>query len=208
MRTYTQPPRGWAKGVGVLAGLVLIVACSTDAAAQQRKYLVELGAAAAYQSFDSKALLASSAGGTGRIGVWLPLNFSLEVQADLSSSKSQSRDESVGVKTFAASALYNILVGSGSWVYLKAGAGTTRYGSSCRVDVATPGESICGRSGAFLGGAGFRVGITPTVLVRGEGLLTRNRSKGNPDAALPPHTIVNFGANLGLSVLLGSKPIP
>jgi OOP family OmpA-OmpF porin len=193
----------------MLAGLTLAVACVNAAAAQQRKYLVELGAAAVYQSFDSKALLQSSAGGIGRLGVWLPLNFGLEVQGDISSSKSQTRDESVGVKTFAASALYNIPVGSRSSVYLKAGAGTTKYGSDCPVDVATPNESICGRSAALLGGAGFRVGITPTLLVRAEGLVTRNRSKGNPDAnpVVPPHTIANFGASLGMSVMLGSKPI-
>ena len=39
------------------------------------------------------------------------------------------------------------------------------------------GAPICGSSGALLGGAGFRVGITPTLMVRREGLYTRNKSK-------------------------------
>jgi outer membrane protein OmpA-like peptidoglycan-associated protein len=53
------------------------------------------------------------------------------------------------------------------------------------------------------------VGVTPTIMIRADGLLLRNRSKGNPSATPPlePRTIVNFGASLGLSVMLGSKPI-
>jgi outer membrane protein OmpA-like peptidoglycan-associated protein len=195
--------------VGTLAGLALVVACAQTGAAQGRKYLVELGAAGVYQSFDSLASLKNSAGGIGRIGVWLPLNFSLELQADFVSSKSKTRDEKVGVKTFAASALYNIPIGLRNSVYLKAGGGTTKYGSTCR-DVVEVGDPICGRSGTLQGGAGVRIGVTPTVMIRAEGLLNRNKSKGNPALTppLPAHTIVNFGANLGLSLMLGSKPIP
>jgi outer membrane protein OmpA-like peptidoglycan-associated protein len=195
--------------VGTLAGLALVVACAQTGAAQGRKYLVELGAAGVYQSFDSLASLKNSAGGLGRIGVWLPLNFSLELQADFVSSKSKTRDEKVGVKTFAASALYNIPIGLRNSVYLKAGGGTTKYGSTCR-DVVEVGDPICGRSGTLQGGAGVRIGVTPTVMIRAEGLLNRNKSKGNPALTppLPAHTIVNFGANLGLSLMLGSKPIP
>jgi outer membrane protein OmpA-like peptidoglycan-associated protein len=209
MRTYRQPARGWAGRVGTLAGLALVVACAQTGAAQGRKYLVELGAAAAYQSFDSLALLGSTAGGIGRVGVWLPLNFSVEVQADFASSKSKTRDESVGVKTFAASVLYNIPIGLRNSAYLKAGGGTTKYGSDCRTDVAELDESICGRSGTLQGGAGFRFGITPTVMIRAEGLINRNKSRGNPagNPSVPAHSIVNFGANLGLSLMLGSKPI-
>ena len=49
MRTYRQPSRGWAGRVGILAGLALVVACAQTGVAQARKYLVELGAAGAYQ---------------------------------------------------------------------------------------------------------------------------------------------------------------
>jgi outer membrane protein OmpA-like peptidoglycan-associated protein len=209
MRTYQHPARGWAGQVGALAGLALVVACAQTGAAQGRKYLVELGAAAAYQSFDSLALLKSAPGGIGRVGLWLPLNFSIELQGDFASPKSETRDEGVGVKTFTGSVLYNVPIGLNNSVYLKAGAGTTKYGSDCRTDVAVPDEPICGRSGTLQGGAGVRIGVTPTVMIRAEGLLNRNRSKGNPDVtpAVPAHTIVNFGANVGLSLMLGSKPI-
>jgi hypothetical protein len=54
MRTYLHPFRGRAGGVELLAGLALVVVCARAGAAQQRKYLVELGAAGAYQSFDSE----------------------------------------------------------------------------------------------------------------------------------------------------------
>src|SRR4051812_43785705 len=80
MRTYPHPVGGWARGLRLLAGLVLLVACVHPAAAQQRNYLVELGAAGAYQSFDSELGLGGSAGGIGRVGLWLPLHFSLEAE--------------------------------------------------------------------------------------------------------------------------------
>jgi outer membrane protein OmpA-like peptidoglycan-associated protein len=43
-------------------------------------------------------------------------------------------------------------------------------------------------------------------MIRTDGLLLRNRSAGT--ATVQPHTIMNYGASLGLSVMLGSKPIP
>jgi outer membrane protein OmpA-like peptidoglycan-associated protein len=47
-------------------------------------------------------------------------------------------------------------------------------------------------------------------MIRGDGLLLRNRSKSDPDATPPidPHTVINLGASLGVSFMLGSKPIP
>src|SRR5512132_3266913 len=203
MRTYRQHPRGWAIGE-FLAGLALVVVCAQAGAAQQRKYLVELSAGGALQSFDSDALLKSAAGGVGRLGVWLPLNFSIEAEGDFTSAKSKTRDVKVGVKTFALSALYNFLIGANNSAYLKLGGGSTKYGSDCPA-VASANDPICGRSGAFLGGAGFRVGLTPTLLVRGEGLVTLNKSKEGPSGA--GVSLSNFGASLGLSLMLGSKPI-
>ncbi len=205
MRTYPHLARGWAGGLRLLATLALLVACARPGAAQQRKYLVELGAGGAYQSFDAATDLGGAAGGVGRLGVWLPLNFSLEVEGGFASPKTKVGDEGVSVKTFGASALYNILIGNKSSFYLKAGAGTTKYGSSCPA-VASAGDPICGSSGALLGGAGFRIGISPTVLVRAEGLYNRNKSKARTGAA--GRSLSNFGASLGLSLMLGSKPIP
>jgi hypothetical protein len=109
----------------------------------------------------------------------------------------------VSVKNFSGALLYNVPVGGTSLIYLKAGGGSTKYGSDCPVVATTV---ICGSSGALLGGAGVRVGLTPTLLLRGEALVSRNKS--DRPAPLGAITLTNFGLNLGLSFMPGSKPIP
>jgi outer membrane protein OmpA-like peptidoglycan-associated protein len=197
MRTYHDPVRGRALGLSLLGGLVLVLACASGAAAQQRRYLVELGAAGVYQSFDDLTRLGGGTGGAGRIGLWLPANFSLEAEGSVVSSNADVTDIGVTVKSFALAALYNIPVGRSSFLYLKLGGGSTDYGE-CPT-VSTPLSPICGSSGTFLGGAGVRAGLAPTVMLRGEGLLSRNSSDSE--------SLSNFGVNLGLSLMLGSKPI-
>ena len=204
MRTYPQPARAWTGAVELLAGLALAAVCAQAGAAQQRKYLVELSAAGAYQSFDSKTLLDGAPGGVGRLGLWLPLNFSVEVEGGFSSPNSKSGDQSVNVKSFGASALYNVLIGANNSFYLKVGGGKTKYGGDCP-SVASPDNPICGSSGTFMGGAGFRIGITPTIMARAEGLYGHNKSKANETTS--GVSLSNFGVSLGLSLMLGSKPI-
>lgn len=206
MRTYLPPKGAWATGLRLSAGLALFVACSGPAAAQQRKYLVEVGAAGAYQSFDKLLGLGGAVGGIGRVGVWLPLHFSVEVEGLFVSPKTDVGDVSVKVKSFGVSALYNVPVGASNSVFLRGGLGSTKYGSECP----TNASSVpCGSSTALMGGVGLRVGITPTIMIRGDGILLRNKSGGRPDLTppLPARTIVNLGASLGLSVMLGSRPI-
>jgi outer membrane protein OmpA-like peptidoglycan-associated protein len=204
MRTYRFPTGGRAEGLRLLASLALLACCLRPCAAQQRKYLVELGAAGAYESFDNATDLGGAPGGMGRLGVWLPLNFSVEVEGAFASPKTQSSDVGVSVKTFAGSALYNLLIGASNSVYLKAGVGSTKYGSACP-GTAVPGAPICGSSTGLVGGLGLRVGITPTVMARAEGLMVRNKSKARQNVAAV--SLSNFGASLGVSVMLGSKPI-
>ena len=146
-------------------------------AAQQRKYLVELSAAGAYQSFDSDTQLDGAPGGVGRVGLWLPLNFSVEVEGGFSSPNSKTGDKSVSVKTFGVSALYNFLIGSRQLVLPEGGRWHRPSTAGAARSVASPDDPICGSSGALLGGAGFRVGLTPTILARVEGLYNRNKSK-------------------------------
>jgi OmpA-OmpF porin, OOP family len=203
MRTYPHPPRGWAGGLRLLASLALLAVCARPGAAQQRKYLVELGAAGAYQGFDSELELDGAAGGIGRLGLWLPLNFSLEAEGMFSSPKTSAGDNSLTVRNIGVFGLYNFMVGSSSSAFLKAGIGSTKYGSDCPQNAS---RLACGSSTALLGGAGVRIAITPIMMIRTDGLLLRNRSAGT--ATAPPHTIINYGASLGLSVMLGSKPIP
>jgi outer membrane protein OmpA-like peptidoglycan-associated protein len=204
MRTYPYVSRGCRRALRLLGGLVLLAACALPAGAQQRRYLVELGAAGAYQSFDNATDLGGAPGGVARLGVWLPLNFSIEVEGGIASPKTQTADQGVSVKTFAGSALYNILVGRASSFYLKAGLGTTKYGGSCP-STASPGAPICGSSGALVAGLGFRAAVAPTVMIRTEGVYNRNKS--TPKAPAQPVSLSNFGLNVGVSLMLGSKPI-
>ena len=198
MPTYHDPLRVRVPGLSLLGSLILLVACASGATAQQRRYLVELGAAGAYQSYGSATNLKSAMGGLGRIGLWLPLNFSVELEGATAGSETETAPVTdVSVRTFAASVLYNIPVGSRSFVHLKAGGGSTKYGDDCP---ASAPRVICGSSGTLIGGAGFRIGVTPTLMVRTEGLLSRNKS-------VLDESVTNFGMNVGLSLMLGSKAI-
>jgi outer membrane protein OmpA-like peptidoglycan-associated protein len=182
------------------AALLLLSIAALPLAAQQRKYLVELGAAGAYQSFASVTQLDGAVGGLGRLGVWLPANFSVEVAATFAKPKTSpdllGNFESVSVHNFSFSALYNVLIGTRNSFYLKAGAGTTKYGSGCP----TPPTTLCASTGLLLGGAGVRVGLTPSLMARGELEIDRNKSNSR--------NLSNVAISLGLSAMLGSKPIP
>ncbi|MFL5547511.1 MAG: hypothetical protein ACJ8AQ_08140, partial [Gemmatimonadales bacterium] len=100
---------------------VLIFAAS-GLQAQERRYLFEVGGAASFQSYSNDTGLETSFGGLGRFGIWLPLNFSAEVEGSL------AKTNDVSVKVGTASLLYNLLLGSSTWGYLKAGIGGTKYG--------------------------------------------------------------------------------
>ena len=205
MLTYRIPARGLARGLPLLGALVLSVSYLPAAQAQDRRYLFEVGAAGAYNSFGDSTDLGGAVGGLARVGVWLPLNVSLEAEANIANPKSQTLDQGVKVRTFSASALYNLLLGSDSWAYAKLGVGTTRYGKDPCV-----GPTICGTVNPLIAGLGFRVGLTPVVMLRGEGLVNFNRATS--DTGTPPRprkvNFTNFGLNVGVSLMLGSKPIP
>jgi outer membrane protein OmpA-like peptidoglycan-associated protein len=207
MLTYRFPARGLARGLPLLGALVLSVLCLPGVQAQERRYLFEVGAAGAYNSFGDSTDLGGAAGGLARVGVWLPLNVSLEAEANFANPKSQTLDDGVRVRTFSASALYNLLLGSESWAYGKLGVGTTRYGKDPCV-----GPTICGTVNPLIAGLGFRVGLTPMVMLRGEGLVNFNRATSDtgtaPNIGSRKVNFSNFGLNVGVSVMLGSKPIP
>ncbi len=200
MPTYLPAVRAWTRGLRLLGTLVLLVSCALPAAAQQRRYLVELGAAGIYQSFADATQLSGGTGGIARLGLWLPANFSAEAEGSVVSSKTDNALETdVSVKSFALSALYNIPVGEASSVYFKVGGGRTKYGGDCP-GVSTALDPPCGSSGAFLAGAGMRAAVSPTVMIRGELALNRNNSRAVGGFS-------NFGFNLGVALMLGSKPI-
>ena len=199
MRTYRSPDQGPTLGRLLIVGLVLLLGTTRDASAQERKYLVEIGAAGVYQSFDKVTELGSGAGGVGRIGLWLPAHFSVEGEGSFVSSKANIGGTSVSVKTFSLSALYNFLLGPRNTLYLKAGGGSTKYGSDCPGPSEPAPDFACGSIGTLVLATGARIAVTPTLMVRGEGQFNRNRGDSRQFS--------NLGVNLGLSLMLGSKPI-
>ena len=201
MRTYRHHPRGLTRGLRLVCALASLLCTGAALEAQQRRFLVELGAGGVYQSFSDVTNLGSAFGGVGRIGVWLPLHFSVEGEVGIVPANTQAADVGVRVRSLYASLLYNIPMGPKSWAHLRVGGGSTKYGHS----PCPSGPIICGSSGALIAGAGVRVGLTPELFIRGDGVLSRNRSQ--PPTGAPVH-FTNFGINVGLSYMLGSKPIP
>jgi outer membrane protein OmpA-like peptidoglycan-associated protein len=206
MLTYCHPTRGLARVLLLLGVIMFARLVPPTAAAQERRYLFELGAAGGYQSYGDTTKLGGAGGGLGRLGIWGPFNFSLEGEGSIASSNG------IGVKTATVSLLYNLLLGSSTWGYLKAGVGGTRYGTSgdgCN-DAKYVGK-ICGTTTTFVTGVGVRVPVSPMLLFRGEGVFYPNKGTTIASGSNPPDTnkvtFSNFGLNLGFSFMLGSKPI-
>src|SRR4051812_1287607 len=114
MLTYRFPAGGLARVLRLSGAVVLTVSWFSTAGAQDRRYLIEVGAAAAYQTFGDSATtdLKGALGGLGRIGVWLPYNFSLEAEGWIGTPKTKSTDRSVNVKSGFFAVLYNLPLGS------------------------------------------------------------------------------------------------
>ena len=67
--------------LGLPALLLLLFGTTDTAAAQQRRYLIEIGAAAGITSFDEASLLGSGFGPVGRAAFWTPFGLSVEAEA-------------------------------------------------------------------------------------------------------------------------------
>ena len=206
MRTYRYGSRGPARGLRQVCALALLLLLGSSLQAQERRYLVELGAGGVYQTFDELTNLGSALGYMGRVGLWLPAHFSVEGEVSIAPAKTDPGEVSVNVRSLSAFLLYNVPLGKESWAHLRLGGGSTKYGDPCP-PVSLPNRTICDWSGALLAGAGVRVGIASELMVRGDLMLTRNKSKQgtvDPDDDI---SFTNFGIAVGLSYMLGSKPI-
>jgi outer membrane protein OmpA-like peptidoglycan-associated protein len=182
---------------------ILALAAATPLVAQQRRYLLEVNASGGYVGFDDKTNLGGGAGAIGRLGIWLLRNLSVEGEFGYFAPKSDLTKASWSATVFGGAAVGNLPIGSSTSVFLRAGYGSISFDSDNCIGV--PPRSIfgaCGSSGVILGGAGVRVGLTPTVLLRVEGLLSHSSSGGNTSSG-----ITNLGASAGLSLMLGSKPL-
>jgi outer membrane protein OmpA-like peptidoglycan-associated protein len=206
MPTYRSPVRGLARVLLLLGALVFTLLHAARAEAQERRYLFEVGAAAGYQSYGNTADLSGSLGGLARVGIWLPLNFSVEVEGSTASPDPQSATSSAKVQTAWGAVLYNVLLGTRNSAYAKFGIGGTKYGGEC------VGRRICGNATTLVGGIGGRIAVTPLLMIRSEIVILPNR--GTTLQGTPPDTVrekvrfSNFGLNVGVSLMLGSKPIP
>src|SRR5262245_61997346 len=177
MRTYRDGTGG--RGLALLA---LVVCVASPLVAQERRYLAEIGAAGVYQSFDGLAGLKSAPGFLLRGGLWLPLNFSVEGEAAFATPKAKADDIGTSYRALFLSLLYNIPVGRSNWFYLKGGGGSNSYAGNRYDECPPPGgdtpiaNTACGRSGVLSGGGGFRIGLTPTLLARGEAIISGYKS--------------------------------
>lgn len=181
----------------LLAVALLVIAGTSRAEAQDRRYLIELGAAGGYTSFGDATLLKGSGGGLARLAFWTPFRVSLEAEAGMFSPSARSGAD-WSARSFSGSLLYNVGIGSSSSVFLRAGYAAMSYDSDLCTGI--PPRSlfgVCGSSGALTGGTGARIGITPTIMVRADGFAMRS-SSGD---------FTNLGASLGVAVMLGSKPL-
>src|SRR4051812_32004405 len=168
MLIYQTAVRRFAGRLLCLLTLLSGLTSFTSAAeAQERRYLFELGAAGAFQSYNNDTNLDGSFGGLGRLGLWLPLNLSVELEGSLAKSND------IGVKVGSASLLYNLLLGSRSWGYVKAGIGGTRYGAAseiCQTDAKYVGK-ICGTTTTLVAGLGVRIPLSPMLFFRTEAVI-------------------------------------
>lgn len=178
--------------------LLSTVVATAPLAAQQRRYLIEAGAAGSYLGFDSKTSLNGGVGGIGRIGVWLHPNISIEGEFGVYAPKTRISDQSWNAEVYGGSALANVPIGSASSIFIRAGYGVTSYDSD--LCIGTPPRSIfgaCGSTGAFLGGVGTRIAVSPTVMLRADGIAS-HASSGS---------VTNIGASIGFSLMLASQPL-
>lgn len=208
MLTCRTPSGVQARVLRLLGALLLTVCYASAVAAQERRYLFEVGAAPAYHSYGDSTDLKSAPGALGRLGVWLPYNFSIEADGSITSAKTRADDDDVTVKSGAVSLLYNVPLGSRGWGYGKFGIGGTKYGPGGEGCLSF-GAKICGSTSTFVAGLGYRFAFSPLWLARAEAVVIPNRGKASTGDPPEEHTIKfsNFGLNLGVSVMLGSKPL-
>ena len=135
MRTYRRRAHPLARGLRFLCALFLLSWLGSTVEAQERRYLLELGAGGLYQTYDEITRLDNAFGGVGRVGLWLPYNFSAELEGAFAGSQAlDARTDTIvemGTRTITASVLYNILLGKNTWAHLRVGGGSTKYDVDC-----------------------------------------------------------------------------
>ena len=185
MRTYPHPVGGLAGGLRLLAGLALLVACArpTPAAAQQRASIWSSSARpGVYQSFDSDhGPRWRTRGHRPARGVAAAQFLARGRRRRSLRPRPRPMTTGVSVKSFGIS-------GALQFPDRHAGAPSTSRPAAARPSTgATVRPRLCpaprsaARSGALLAGVGFRVGVTPTVMIRGRRAATTATGASSPD---------------------------
>ena len=176
---------------------ILAIAALQSPVEAQRLYRLELSAAGGYNLYDSKLELGSTFGAAGRLGYWVygPLSVELE-GAFAKPTTSTPLNQKVSVSSVGGWVLGNFPIGNRASFFVKGGYGHTSFGTCPAVSV--PGSGPCGSAGVIQGGAGARINLTPTILMRYEFAVSRS---------LTTLKFSNAVLQGGLSLMLGSKPL-
>ena len=175
----------------LLLALLLLPAGEATA---QRLYRVEVSGAATYGAFDKATELAGSAGGALRLGYWMTQRFAFEVIGGIAVPKSRN-GMTVDVRTAGLALLANFPVSLHSSFYLKGGYASVTYGQGTCPAVSVVGDGPCGNAGSLLAGAGLRIALSPTLMIRTEALVDHSTSP----------SFNNVQLSTGLSLMLGSS---
>lgn len=185
-----NPLRAFAFPAAFALTAALLLAAPLQA---QRRYRLEATASGAFETFDQATELQNAFGGNLRLGYWLFRAFSIEAEGSLLQPKARNGN-AVTVTSFGGAGLLNIGVGQYSTAYLKAGYATVSYGGSCP-PVSVVGSGPCGSDNELRAGVGMRVALSPTIMLRAEGGLSRSSSS----------SFSNYGLTAGLSWMIGSQ---
>ncbi|HEU4699077.1 MAG TPA: OmpA family protein [Gemmatimonadales bacterium] len=211
MHTYHAFRTAVGAALLTLLGAAGLPAPAASQVISRPEYRFELSGAGTYARFNQVTNLGPGWGGTARLGFWLPLNFSVEAEGSYLHSTARSTavtggvTAGYGVTSLGGALLYNLPLGPRNFLFLKGGYNSTRYSSArCNEPVVPVGpcaaEGGAAKTGAVLGGAGLRLGLSDLVMARLEGTVSHSNLK-NPTTV---KGLTTASVSLGLSLMLGA----
>ena len=146
------------------AAALLALSSLAGQARAQRSGSVELGLALAWQDLSDSLKGGYGFGGAGRVGVWLPARFSIELEVDYTRPNNYYTLTHEPTVTFTGAVLYNFRLGQVNSFFVRAGYSHIKMGGACDPDT----DIWCAAGGAFLLGAGVRLRVASSLYVRGD----------------------------------------
>jgi hypothetical protein len=177
--------------------LAVLLGTTVSPLSAQRLYRFEVSGAGGYHLYDAKTELSGTFGAALRAGYWVTGPLSIEVEGSFAKPLTDTPlAQRVTVTTLGGWALLNFGINPGTFLFLKGGYGHSSYGTCPSVSV--PGSGPCGAADMLQGGAGIRIALTPTLLMRYEASVNRST------------TTLKFSNTViqgGVSLMLGSRPL-